>query len=404
MNHIETNTNPQIPANGAGASMTGPRLEGPSAMAVEMMIAQMQEDPRLADYQFRTSSTWEDGAKIRTCCAGYRRDGLHVAHGSPHELRADEPVALLGAGSQVGPTGHLLHALCHSLAMSVVYFAGPRGVRIDGLRISAEGCLDLQGLLALNDRVRPGFKTIDLGIEIDSPSPVDQVQALVEYAKSRSPIYQTITQPIGVDWSFEIETTDASPDDGALRHGVNAADLAATVEAIAKTPVLGKCRFFTSGEWLGGSRFRTTNPGFDQAEGELLVAHRDPQPKGYVGDMLTEMLGADSGPSPEEVLLHGLAACVSVTTSYHAAVRAIRLERFDVDFDGDVDMRGFADLDDRVEPGYSCIRGRVYLKANGRREDLEAFLAFTTAHSPMCNSVCQPVAVSTLLICNGRLI
>lgn len=72
-----------------------------------------------------------------------------------------------------------------------------------------------------------------------------------------------------------------------------------------------------------------------------------------------------------------------------------------MDFEGGVDMRGFADLDDRVAPGYRNIRGRIYIKAGADEQELREFLAFTTSHSPMCNSVGQPVPVTCSLTHNG---
>jgi uncharacterized OsmC-like protein len=186
-----------------------------------------------------------------------------------------------------------------------------------------------------------------------------------------------------------------------MRHGVNAASVMATVQAIQKTPTFAKCRFFTSSEWLDGARVRSSNPGFDQADGDQVIRHRDRQPKGYTGDFVPELLGADSGVSPEEALLKAMAGCVSVTTSYHAAARGIQLDAFDVQLEGDVDMQGFADLDDRVSPAYRALRGRISIRAGASESALREFLEFTTSHSPMCNSVVQPVQLTASLTCNG---
>jgi uncharacterized OsmC-like protein len=380
--------------------MMAPQINGVEVEAFEQMFAAMKSDPRTAAFQFRSSTSWKGGAVVASTFAGYQRDGLHVARPIPHELGADEPPALLGTGTAVGPTGHLLHALSHSLAVAMVYFGAAQGIEIEALNIDAEGTLDLQGLLGLDERVKPGFKQIHLNVRVDSPSSPERLRRLLEYAQARSPIWQTLSQPVRIDWRFDIDATDAPADTGDVRHGVDMRSLTSTLAAIQETPVLAKCRFYTSSEWLGAARVQSTNPGFDQAEGALRVEHRDPDPKGYLGDQVPELLGTDTGVAPEEALLQAMAGCVSVTTSYHAAARGIRLDAFDVDFEGDVDMQGFADLDDRVTPGFQQIRGRVYIKAGASEQGLREFLEFTTAHSPMCNSVAKPVQLTCSLTCN----
>ena len=362
----------------------------------------MKKTPRLAALQFRSVTDWKDGAVSVTTFAGYAKGETGVTRSKPHTLAADEPPALLGTGTQVGPTGHLLHALSHSLAVTIAYFGAERGVEINSLRIDADGTLDLQGLLGLDDRIRPGFKHIHVDVNVDSRSAPDAVRDLVEYAQGRAPIVAAVTQATNVEWAFDINATDSGPDEGAVRHGVNAANLVATVQAIQQTPVLGQCRFYNKSEWLGGARVASVSPGFDQAQGALLVRHRDPAPKGYTGDE-PPVIGDDSGPAAAEALLQAMAGCLSVTTSYHAAARGIRLEALRVEWDGDVDAQGFADLDDRVSPGFERIRGRIAIRAGGAtRDELEAFLRFTIAHSPMIDSVRKPVHVTYALTLNGR--
>jgi hypothetical protein len=125
---------------------------GMDLRAIDGLIAAMKSNPAEAPYQFRSYTRWTGGAVSATTFASYTRGGVDIARPVPHELEADEPPALLGTGTQVGPTGHLIHALSHSLAVAMVYFAARRGVTIKSVGIDAEGTLDLQGLLGLDER------------------------------------------------------------------------------------------------------------------------------------------------------------------------------------------------------------------------------------------------------------
>ena len=78
-------------------------------------------------------------------------------------------------------------------------------------RIDTEGKLDLQGLLGLDERVKPGFKSIHVTVRVDSPNSSDEVYDLFRYAQGRSPIAATIAQPVNVSWTVEIEEGKTVP-------------------------------------------------------------------------------------------------------------------------------------------------------------------------------------------------
>jgi uncharacterized OsmC-like protein len=376
-------------------------INGVDLAALGEIISEFKADPKTAEFEFRSSTDWQSGAVVNSTFTGHKRNGVNSARAKPHELAGDEPVALLGSGKHVGPAGHLLHAMCHCLTVTTAYHGAARGVKIDSLRVDAEGSLDLQGFLGLNDKVKPGFKQIHLKAYIDSPNSPEEVRALFQYAQGRSPICSTVRHKVNLSWEFDIEPIDTGPDTGDDRHGVNFPNLTATVQAVTETPVLAKCKFYTSAEWLGGAKIKSSHPGFDQAERELLMQHREESPKDYVGDEPVALMGSDAGPSPSETLLHAMANCVSVTTSYHSAARGVPLEAFKVNLEGDMDLQGFADLDDNVTPDYQNIRAKVRIKAGGKEKDITEFLKFATSHSPMCDSVSRPVDVSFSLVHNA---
>ncbi len=379
-------------------------VNGVDVAALGELVSGFKADPKKASFEFRSSTDWQSGAVVNSTFTGHKNNGVDVRRARPHQLAGDEPVALLGTGKHVGPAGHLLHAASHCLMVTTAYHGAARGIQIDSMRVDAEGSLDLQGFLGLNDKVKPGFKHIHLTAHIDSPNSSEEVFELFQYAQGRSPICSTVRHPVNVSWEFDIETTGAGPDTGDDRHGVNFPNLAATVQAVKETPALAKCKFYASAGWLGGAKVKSTHPGFDQAEGDLLIRHRSEGPMGYTGDEPTQLLGSDAGPSPAETLLHGLANCISVTSSYHAAARGIPLDAFKVDFEGDMDLQGFADLDDNVTPAYRNIRAKIHVKAGGSREAIAEFLKFAMSHCPMCDSVSRPVHMTFSLVHNGQAI
>ena len=381
--------------------MAGKLVNGVDVAALGGMIAEIKTDPESAKFEFRSSTDWRRGAEVNSTFTGHKRGGVDNSRATPHHLPGDEPAALLGQGKHVGPSGHLLHSMCHCLTVTTAYHGAARGVQIDGLRVEAEGSLDLQGFLGLNGKIRPGFKQIHLKTFIDSPNSPAEVIELFRYTQSRSPICATVRRDVNLVWDFEIEPTDAGPDTGEERHGVNFPTLVATVQAVQEKPVMAKCKFYASSEWLGGAKMKSTHPGFDQGEGEATIRHRDEEPHGYTGDEPVALLGSDAGPSPAETLLHAMANCIAVTTSYQSAARGMPLEAFQVNLEGDTDVQGFADLDDNITPAYQFIRAKVKVKAGGKKEEIEDLMKFAASHSPICDSVTRPVDLSFSLVHNG---
>jgi organic hydroperoxide reductase OsmC/OhrA len=51
------------------------------------------------------------------------------------------------------------------------------------------------------------------------------------------------------------------------------------------------------------------------------------------------LAGNDSAPNPLEFILHAMAACLTITIVYHAAVRGIAIEAVESQLEGDIDVR-----------------------------------------------------------------
>lgn len=84
-----------------------------------------------------------------------------------------------------------------------------------------------------------------------------------------------------------------------------------------------------------------------------------------------------------------------MTTTFvlHAMARGISIRKLSTRLEGDLDLRGLLGLDDSVSPGYEQIRIEMDVEADCSDEQLDDLLAYSQAHSPVCNTVCRPVPV-----------
>jgi uncharacterized OsmC-like protein len=106
------------------------------------------------------------------------------------------------------------------------------------------------------------------------------------------------------------------------------------------------------------------------------------------------LLGNDKAANPVEHLLHALAACLTTSMIYHAAVRGIHIEEVESSLEGDLDLRGFLDLDPEVRKGYQGIRVTFKIKADVPDEQLQEIVQLGTGHSPVFDSLSNGVAIS----------
>jgi hypothetical protein len=62
---------------------------------------------------------------------------------------------------------------------------------------------------------------------------------------------------------------------------------------------------------------------------------------------------------------------------YHAAVRGIKLEEVESELEGDIDLKGFLAISDKVRPGYQEIR--VNFKVKTDIENVDRLKALTVS-------------------------
>jgi len=173
-------------------------------------------------------------------------------------------------------------------------------------------------------------------------------------------------------------------------NGVAVDQLFSTVEAVKATPSIAKFKFQITNRWNTGSQNCSTASGFSGANQQL--GH--PQPFSLQADEPAILLGKDTAANPVEYLLHALASCLTTSMVYHAAARGIRIDNVESSFEGDLDLRGFLDLDPAVRKGYQGIRARFKITADAPDDQLQEIVRLGTGHSPVFDSITRGVPVS----------
>ena len=179
-----------------------------------------------------------------------------------------------------------------------------------------------------------------------------------------------------------------------VKNRVNGLDLNAlgeVVEAIGQDPAQAKVAFDVTTRWTGQTRSESIVDGFTLGGERIARSHK------IVADEPCELLGADSAPNPQEMLMTAFNACVMVGYVAGAAVKGIRLERLEIETRGQLDLRGFLGLRDDVAPGYESIDYEVRIKGDGTKEQFAEIHEAVIATSPNFFNIANAVALKPTL-------
>jgi uncharacterized OsmC-like protein len=111
-----------------------------------------------------------------------------------------------------------------------------------------------------------------------------------------------------------------------------------------------------------------------------------------------ELLGRNTAPNPQELLMAALNACITVGYVAGAAMQGIVLEKVEIETSGALDLRGFLGIDPAVRPGYDAIHYVARLKGAGTPEQFQAIHETVAKTSPNYFNISRPVAIDARLV------
>jgi uncharacterized OsmC-like protein len=159
----------------------------------------IKAQPTLARFQFRNSNQWIDGGHNRSTIQGFYGAGREDdSRTEPFVFDNGEPPVLLGNNEGGNPVEFLLHALAGCVTTTLVLHAAARGIRIESISTEMEGEIDLQGLMALDESVSPGYEQIRMKMEIKADCPDEELDDLLAFVRKHSPVCETVCRPVPI--------------------------------------------------------------------------------------------------------------------------------------------------------------------------------------------------------------
>ncbi len=174
---------------------------------------------------------------------------------------------------------------------------------------------------------------------------------------------------------------------GTTVNGIDVDALMEVVQAVQNDPAKGIVGFHVTSAWKGQTRSEAT------VESYTLGGERIARRHTMTIDEPVELLGTDTAPNPQEMLMAALNACVMVGYVAGAALRGITLETLELETTGELDLRGFLGIDETVKPGYDSVQYTVRIKGNGTPEQFQEIHETVMKTSPNYFSISQPVTI-----------
>jgi uncharacterized OsmC-like protein len=175
----------------------------------------------------------------------------------------------------------------------------------------------------------------------------------------------------------------------AVDNGVNVTALLGAREALEKAPEAAQFKWRASCEWLNGTHSRSAIGGFfglgaEQSRNKTFSVEAD-HPQVFASE--------DKAPTPVELVLSGLASCLTAGVAAVAQRRGIQLHSVKATLEADMDLQGILGIDEDVRNGFGAIRVHFAIRADASEDDIKALVAQSQKRSAVFDVVTNPTSV-----------
>jgi uncharacterized OsmC-like protein len=158
----------------------------------------LADDPELADFQWRVTSTWLNGTHSRSTAHGFTGLRAEQSHTTEFSYDVDHPECFASADHGPTPTEFVLVGLAGCLTAGVAAVAQMRNIQLRSVTAMLEGNMSVLGVLGADPEVRNGFDSINVHYQIDADASPADIEALVAQSQKRSAVYDIVTNPTSV--------------------------------------------------------------------------------------------------------------------------------------------------------------------------------------------------------------
>src|SRR5215467_1910004 len=176
-------------------------------------------------------------------------------------------------------------------------------------------------------------------------------------------------------------TTDLS-----VNNGVNTQALLDARDMLSASPLGAQFTWRATCTWIHGTHSRSTVQGFYGlgAEQQHKTAFT------FEADHPELFASGDHGATPVEMVLSGLASCLTAGVASVAQLRGIQLHAVTAQLEGDMDILGILGADTDARNGFTTIRVTFAIDADATPEEIQALVAQSQKRSAVYDILTNP--------------
>jgi uncharacterized OsmC-like protein len=173
-------------------------------------------------------------------------------------------------------------------------------------------------------------------------------------------------------------------------NGVNVEALLAARAALSEAPEAAKFKWRATCEWKRGTHSRSTVEGFYGLGEE----QRHRATFTFDADHPQIFASEDHGATPVEIVLAGLASCLTAGIAAVAQNREIQLRRVTATVEGGMDIQGILGIDSDVRNGFDGVKVSYDIDADATPDEIRAIVAQSQKRSAVYDIITNPTNVS----------
>ena len=180
----------------------------------------------------------------------------------------------------------------------------------------------------------------------------------------------------------------------AADNGVNVEALFGAQEALKKAPEAAQFKWRAQVEWIKGTHSRTTVEKFYGLGAEQ--KHKDRF--AFDADHPEIFASEDNAATPVEIVLAGLAGCLTAGVAAVAQARKVQLRSVKATLEAGMDIRGILGVDEDVRNGFDGIKVTYQIDADASPEDIRAIVAQSQKRSAVYDIITNPTNVTVEVV------
>ena len=173
-------------------------------------------------------------------------------------------------------------------------------------------------------------------------------------------------------------------------NGVNVDALLEAREALSEAPEAAQFKWRATCEWINGTHSRSNVEGFfglgEEQKHKTNFTFEADHPEIFASE--------DHGATPVELVLAGLASCLTAGVASVAQMREIQLRSVTATLEGGMDIQGILGIDSDVRNGFDRIKVTYDIDADATPDEIRAVVAQSQKRSAVYDVITNPTNVT----------